>query len=253
MPAPAISAAASGLPSASGADVPATSSSPSEWYAKGSALFRANDWPALAQWSERWSRARPRDLAAWSALGTAYAALGRNDEAIEAFHTALQINPNHAPAWIDLGLTYHRAHRGKEAESAFLAGLRIDPRDAMAWMQLSVIRMSNQQYAEAIPSLREVLAINPTHADALTSLASCYAKTGQLDLSIATYRKSLTIRPKSPMAWEMLGYACSMKSDMKCVIEARDELRDLHQASAIAMQKLIDEGPRPQQPAPVHH
>jgi TolB-like protein/Flp pilus assembly protein TadD len=70
---------------------------------------------------ERWVETRPEDERAWSALGIAYAGLGRAEEAVEAARRGVELLPVEREAWrgamraVDLARVYVRTGRLREA------------------------------------------------------------------------------------------------------------------------------------------
>jgi len=42
----------------------------------------------------------------WNKLGATLAHLGRADEAIEAYHKALDLKPNYVRVWVNLGIAH---------------------------------------------------------------------------------------------------------------------------------------------------
>jgi TolB-like protein/cytochrome c-type biogenesis protein CcmH/NrfG len=70
---------------------------------------------------ERWVEARPDDERAWSALGRAYAGMGRREAAVDAARRGLEVLPVEREAWRgavradDLARVYVRVGRGDDA------------------------------------------------------------------------------------------------------------------------------------------
>lgn len=126
----------------------------------------------------------------WTNLGVAYAGLGENGKAEEAWRKALQINPAHHDARLNLGILYLDRQHFAEAERIFkeaskdlaypkhdqvayqLARLyaienkpllaeqqlkiaaRENPANCGAWMQLGFMQKERGDYAEAAASMK---------------------------------------------------------------------------------------------------
>ena len=48
----------------------------------------------------------PENYSLYNKLGATLAHLGRADEAMEAYHKALEIKPNYVRAWVNLGIAH---------------------------------------------------------------------------------------------------------------------------------------------------
>src|SRR5439155_16457386 len=67
------------------------------------------------------------NLRAHSNLGIALTSIGRPDEAIAAFQTALQLNPNDSMALFNLGSAFKDQGRLDEAIASYRRALELDP------------------------------------------------------------------------------------------------------------------------------
>lgn len=96
-------------------------------------------------------------------FGSTLSDLGRTDEAIAAFRTALRIEPYSADARNDLGVALARAGR----------------------------------LSEAMPEFEEAARLNPDRADVHNNLGNGFVQLGRLDDGIAQYREALRIEPRN--------------------------------------------------------
>lgn len=86
----------------------------------------------------------PSSSRAWLGVGTASAALGRSDEAIEAWARAADLDPDDTRALVNLGTLHQQAGRDDEAIAAFEAALDRDPAQPAA-------RASLEQLGVTVP------------------------------------------------------------------------------------------------------
>jgi len=91
----------------------------------------------------------PLSYTSWYMIGRAYMAAGRYDDALEAYHRALSIEPNVAETWCSLGILYFSQAQRVEAQGAFRRALRLDPRLAEGWYNLGVLCETQGQAREA--------------------------------------------------------------------------------------------------------
>ncbi len=70
----------------------------------------------------------------WDDIGTAYSRLGNYpNEALEAFNSALKINPNLAKLWYNKGYTLLELERYTDALNCFDQAIKLDPKDPASW------------------------------------------------------------------------------------------------------------------------
>ncbi|WP_205617010.1 trypsin-like peptidase domain-containing protein [Pelomicrobium methylotrophicum] len=163
------------------------SQSSSQWLARAIALEQKQDWPALLQHAQAWTRNQPKEAVAWFALGIAYGRFGETAKAIEAFQQALRIDPQYAAAWAGLGFSYHRSGEIVKAIEAYQQALRIDPQDAKTWGGLGLAYRHSGQTAKAIEAFQQPLRIDPQYAMAWYFLGATYRIEGRRGELIGVY------------------------------------------------------------------
>jgi len=244
-----------------------------DWTKRASALEEAQNWAALRNWSQQWTRAQSGNALAWFYLGRAYQNLQRLQEAIDAYRQALRINPKYAHAWNNLGGAYVYMQRYTEAIEAYLQALRIVPEDAKVWSNLGVAydglqRYTEaieaqrhalsinpeqaitwgglaitydhmQRYAEAIEAARQALRIDPDYAKAWFTLGVAYDGLQRYTEAIEAYHQALSINPKYVQAWYNLGYVYYLSGNLNAAMDAMQQLQRLDPAKADDLFNLI--------------
>ena len=104
-------------------------------------------------------------------LATAFARLGRREEAIEQFESALRMNPSLAVIHFNLGDLLAVSNPSLAAEH-YLAGLRLEPDNANALNGLAVVFARSGRIREAIMLFRKVLEADPNNPAARANLAA---------------------------------------------------------------------------------
>ncbi len=169
-------------------------------------------------------------------LSTAYARLGRNDEAEKALRAALAIEADNAEANLDLGMLLAEQSRPVEAEAAFRRALRRNPKMSPAAYNLSVllaadrpeeaIRWARSAYAsdasakngynlafllrqrgkpdEAAALLRTLVAAHPQFLDGLLLLGDLSERQGKKAEAIDAYRAALRTGGLAPLVRRQL-------------------------------------------------
>ncbi len=112
--------------------------------------------------------AHPRRRAAdWFNLAFLLEQTGRLDEAAEAFHQALALDPRLDRAWYGLGLVLIQQRRFDEAVDALKRNTELQPMSPHGWYQLARVQVDRQQPDEARKVIRHLRGFEPKVADQL--------------------------------------------------------------------------------------
>jgi tetratricopeptide (TPR) repeat protein len=90
---------------------------------------------------------------------------GRNDQAIEAFHRALAIDPNFWPAYRNLGTALQKAGKYQEAVESFESALRLNPQAVDIYNDLANSYFRLNQRPQAIAALEHGLELAQAAGD----------------------------------------------------------------------------------------
>lgn len=98
----------------------------------------------------------------WIRLGNVYFDSDRNPEAIDAYETALKLDPNNANVWTDLGVMYRRSGQPEKAIESFDRAIAADPKHEVSRFNKGIVQMHDLNDTEnAIQSWNELLQVNP--------------------------------------------------------------------------------------------
>jgi tetratricopeptide (TPR) repeat protein len=112
--------------------------------------------------SEAVIRVEPTDSRAYLQAGRAYAAKGRDNEAVAAFNTGLQQNPGSAQShaiYQELGIVYSKQGRDDDAITALRAATIFAPHDFYAQQLLGAAYLQKGLQREARATLNEALRL----------------------------------------------------------------------------------------------
>ncbi len=110
-------------------------------------------------------------------LGTALLAQGKQEQAIAALRSSLEINPD-PEAWFNLALAYLQVGNVEEAERAIDEAITLRPTLAAAWKYRGSILASRGLDASAIDALKESLRLEPRDSDAYRQLVALLFRNG---------------------------------------------------------------------------
>jgi len=99
--------------------------------------------------------------------------------AIDAYKSALSINPAGVAAQADLGIAYVRLGQYDEAIKQYEAALQADAMNNPIRLNLALAYYKSARPHQAIPQLRRVISADPEARNAYLILADCYLQTGQ--------------------------------------------------------------------------
>ena len=165
-----------------------------EWFEKADKLSREWDWPGLATVAGQWSGAEPQRNEPWLFLGSAYARLGRNAEAIAALDPVLKRDPTHVVARTLLADVYLQDGQHQNAVVILRALLRADPNNSVMWNNLGNALIAMNQYDESVTALETAVRIDPKNRQAWTNLGTVYQKGGYPDRAAAAFANAETAR-----------------------------------------------------------
>jgi tetratricopeptide (TPR) repeat protein len=151
---------------------------------------------------------------AYNAMGRALAALGRFDEAADAFRHVLALQPSNddvhrflSDVLVRAGNADSLAGRRDAALAKFREAASANPRSSAAETNLGVVLHAMGQLEEARTHYMKAIAIDPNNADAHNDLAHLWASAGRFDLAADEYRQALARRPDWAVARDGLAAA----------------------------------------------
>jgi serine/threonine-protein kinase len=137
-------------------------------------------------------------------LGIIEEGAGRHDDAIKAFHRALELDPISAEANTELAAVYEAMGRLNEVEATFKKAARLRPGDWSSASLLGAFYFRRGRYDEAVPLFREVIELAPDNASSYTNLGAVYWMKGEYADAASNFERSLKLRP-TPIAYTNLG------------------------------------------------
>lgn len=159
--------------------------------------------------------ARGQDEAvAHYALAAALSATDHEQEAVEEYRKACDLDPFKRASWLD-HLAVAEANTGdmNGAIATWRKSLSRDPKSSGAEADLGTALFEIGEAKEGEEHLRKAIALDPKFADAHNHLGWELAKTGRLDEGIAELQQANAIRPKSSEYRVNLGYALQLRGD----------------------------------------
>lgn len=179
--------------------------------------------------------------------GIAFYRDGQYDNAIAAFHAAIDEAPNYADAYYNLGLALMKSSRRVEAVHVFEALLLLVPGHLGAQFQLAMMLMHREQNKEAIVYFKHVISDYPEHVESMINLATCYLRIGELIEARAWYERALLLAPDDTFVLYNLGVISAYQGRVREAIDyylqalkLDSQLHDAHNNLAVVYLGLSD-------------
>jgi tetratricopeptide (TPR) repeat protein len=131
--------------------------------------------------------------------GIVETSLGHNQEAMQAFQTAVNLSGGrYARAEFGIGYLYYLQGNAGEAETITRKGLELDPNSADGYVILGLTLLRQNRNDEAEKSAREALVSNPNDADAYLVLADTCARKQNYEEQVQDLDMYLKLKPNGP-------------------------------------------------------
>lgn len=186
-----------------------TPDDPEVWRAFGELQLGLDNCGDAVQAFQTAIRLNPNEAKAYGGLGKAYLKMGREDDARAAIKKAIELvmKPGSLTDFLLRGWAYQEAGRYAEAAEAYMAASRLDPNSVEAHLGLASAYDSVERYAEAVESYKVVLRLKPDHASALYRLGLASVRMGQFAEAIAALRSATRLQPNHVGSHFLLGVA----------------------------------------------
>ncbi len=122
---------------------------------------------------------------------------GKNQEAIQYFQGAIQMEPNLADAHCFLGLAYYTAGNFPEAENEYKKAVELRPDFVKSYVYLGHLYTYRNQIGEAIKVYEKAVKLKTDEPGVYGNLAYFYLAQNKLQKAKAYARKALTLNPDS--------------------------------------------------------
>ena len=135
----------------------------------------------------------------------------RDQEAVEDFRQAVQLDPDFAEGYYRLGVVLHITGQTDEAQKSFEEAVKAyekltkqDPKNSDAYYFMALCYERLDKYEEAVRALKEAVRTSPKDDDKYYELALAHFKLAQYDESVAALNKALEINPDNYPAQDLL-------------------------------------------------
>jgi tetratricopeptide (TPR) repeat protein len=176
--------------------------------------------------------------ASYQNLGTALQEGGRLDEAVEAFHHALALEPDYAPAHNSLGSVLRQQGHHDEAIAELETALRLQPAFDDARFNLANARADRGDWDSAIAEYEALLRRRPDAVDVQSNLGIALAGANRPGEAVEHFRAAAALAPQDAKAHYNLGHALLMRGDSSEAVEHLARALQINPSDATAHDDL---------------
>src|SRR5579875_2291183 len=127
--------------------------------------------------------------------GKAYAAQGKDKEAIIQFSNAIKIDPHYADAHFELAKAYLKTRVPLGAYTELLRTVQYDPKNLQARLDLGQMLLAGRQYPRAEEQANAILAQDPKNGDAWALKSGIAMANHDRDEALKDIQQALTLDP----------------------------------------------------------
>jgi tetratricopeptide (TPR) repeat protein len=144
--------------------------------------------------------ADPQNDWVYRILGDCLSALGRAEEALEAFRIATTLAPESALTWCELASEYTRWNRVPESLEAIRRALALDPDIERCQLVATYVYANAGDWDASEAAAQALLRLDSSNHVALERLGVvARGRDNRTDLAAGLFRQALMLRPDSPM------------------------------------------------------
>ena len=179
-----------------------------------------------------------RITVAYNNRGLAFFTMGETDRAIEDYHQAIAMDPQHAEAHSNLGVALFKKGLVNEAIKEFQMAIRFSPDLVNAHRNLAPALYRSGRIEEALEQYLIVTRLRPDDAGAHADLGAAYGAMGSFNQAIEHFQIAIRLRPDFADAHYNLGIAYQSEGMMDQAIEHLEAAARLNPADAVVRNDL---------------
>ena len=141
--------------------------------------------------------------------GSTYNDIKKFSLALEALEKAIQIRVDIPEAWCNLGIALNHLNFEQESLSAYHDAIKLNPKYHEAWSNMSVPLNKLKRFLEASQACDHALSLKPDYAEAWSNKGNALSELRRYDEAIAHFEKALSLKPDYAEAWSNKGNALS--------------------------------------------
>jgi tetratricopeptide (TPR) repeat protein len=185
----------------------------------------------------------PADSDAWYNLGRTKYTENRFEEAVHAFEECLKLAPKNVRAEDNLGLSYYGLGRADDALAAYKTAIewqsQAAQKDPEPFIDLGTLYLEQNRPKDALPYLLEATRVAPGDAKGHEKLGKAFSQLDELPKAQSELEKAVELAPKVASLHYMLGQVYrreGLTDKAKAEFQRTEELNGTHSSSQKTME-----------------
>lgn len=174
---------------------------------------------------------------AYNFQALSYIRLGRTEDAINAYKSAIKISSSDDSLHISLGNVFFDLKRYDEAEKEYETAIKINSQSITNWYSLGQTYIETQKYEKAEDAFRKIIQLSPQNYSGYYGLGKLSYKLGKYEEAIKYFQKTLELKRDFNYAYVDIGYAYA---DMGDIDSAKAQLKILNNLNDTDSASLLD-------------
>jgi tetratricopeptide (TPR) repeat protein/S1-C subfamily serine protease len=138
----------------------------------------------------------PQFLQAWQHQGYVMNKLGRYSEALNCYQKVLEIDPNNFVAFSERGGVLKRLKLYPDAIASYSQAIKIQPNHPWAYNNRGGVLLILKQYSQALADLDRAISIDPQYIDTYYNRGIVYYHLNKSTQALADFNRVIAIDPK---------------------------------------------------------
>ena len=155
----------------------------------------------------------------WVDKGYALVTSGKNQEAVEAFTRAVELDPKNGKTYYHRGGVYGRLEDYRRAIRDFDRAIELNPKLEGVYTERGVAYEMLGDHRQAIREYEKAIELNPRDARTYVNRGIAYAQLGDRRQAIRDYDKAIELNPRDARAYLNRGFAYAELGDHRQAIE----------------------------------
>jgi Flp pilus assembly protein TadD len=161
-------------------------------------------------------------------LAMAYLQLDDPENAVEAYQSALQVDPYRDDIRVKLGNLYFSQGKYDDARTQYAEAVRLNPGTVNRY-SLGQAYIELGRYADAEAQYNEITRLAPREAGGYLGMGQVYSRQGNFEEAIRQFQQAINLDPDLYDAYSEIGYSYAEMGDMENAQTMVDALERLEQ------------------------
>jgi len=170
----------------------------------------------------------------WMARGYCLIQLERQNEALESFNKAIELDPDDALTWHMRSITLFALANYDEALESLNKAIELDPDDVQAWHIKGVVLVVLKHYDEALESFNKAIALNPKDLHPWHIKGLVLVTLERYDEALESFNKAMEFDPNDAQVWNIRGTVLGIFNRYDEALASWDKAIDLDSNNASA-------------------